>query len=96
MSQPSYIPRHRLRSRRTPVQARWASGNTFLSVRPEQLTLFDKQVERLGLTDKPMEWPYSEPLRKFAKTHRTQKYIPEYLLLGWGLELNQCDMDKVA
>ena len=46
---------------------------------------FSKLVERLGL--EPHELENSAKLRAWAEKNRTQRYVPETLLVAWGLEL---------
>lgn len=49
-------------------------------------TAFDRLVASLGLQDRPAEWEHSPVLRRFAKKHANNRYVPESLLLKWGLE----------
>lgn len=64
----------------------WSSGRGKDIPIPEATeTLFDEAVARLGLQLQPDMWPRSEQLRQFAKRNRRTHYIPEYLLIHWGL-----------
>jgi hypothetical protein len=56
-------------------------------------TYFELEVERLGIANTPEAWPHSKPLRQFAKQQRRRRYIPEWLLLAWGLELSHRDTE---
>jgi hypothetical protein len=46
-------------------------------------TKFDKEVERLRLTEE--SYAKSQQLRVWRQRHRDQCYIPERLLKAWGL-----------
>lgn len=74
---------------------RWAEYPE-VQLPPAEPTLFEQQVADLGLAQTPEAWPDSAPLRRFAKAYRSQRYIPEWLLIHWGLELRNCDLDKVT
>lgn len=49
-------------------------------------TAFDRLVAELGLADHPECWEHSPVLRRFAKKHAKDRWIPESLLCTWGLE----------
>lgn len=59
----------------------------------EAHTYFDIEVERLGLEKTPEAWPYSKPLHRFAQTYRCRRYIPEWLLVQWGLDIGEEDFN---
>ena len=44
------------------------------------------QVKELGLN--PQEYVSSAPLRSWCKRNRNHFYIPEWLLQGWGIEVD--------
>lgn len=48
---------------------------------------FEKVTRRLGLTTED-EMRRSHALRTWAKKHRSFRYIPDGLLIFWGLELD--------
>jgi len=50
---------------------------------PALLTEFEKQVERLGLTE--AQYVASVPLRHWCEHNLNRYYIPERLLETWGL-----------
>jgi len=60
---------------------------------PDKPTQFDVEVSRLGIAETPEAWPDSQPLRQFARKQRRRRYIPEWLLLAWGLELSHRDTE---
>lgn len=53
---------------------------------PEQVCAFDKLVEQLGL--RPEQYAQSTALRAWVKTNRNRRYVPEWLLLAWGLDVD--------
>jgi hypothetical protein len=60
-------------------------GKMVLDNLPVVPSRFETQVEQLGLTDRPEEWPQSEPLRQWARANRHSYFVPERLLSTWGL-----------
>lgn len=48
---------------------------------------FEKVTRRLGLTTED-EMRRSHALRTWAKKHRSFRYVPDGLLIFWGLELD--------
>jgi hypothetical protein len=68
---------------------RWSSGAYCPRVLPvpQTETQFDSLVYKLGLENRPDLWQYSDKLKKFAKAHRNKRYVPEFLLDQWGLEV---------
>ena len=49
------------------------------------LTEFERTVTRFKLS--PHEYVTSSPLREWAEQNRNSRYVPEYLLKAWGLEV---------
>lgn len=49
-------------------------------------TLFERVVEEFNLT--PDQFVQSTRLRKWARTNKNSKYIPEKLLEAWGFEVD--------
>lgn len=47
---------------------------------------FDKLTEQLQL--QPEQYAQSSALRAWVKTNRNRRYVPEWLLLAWGLEVD--------
>ena len=54
---------------------------------PVLITEFERQVERLGLTN--AEYAYSAELRHWCDRNRNRVYIPEWLLKEWGLRVEE-------
>jgi hypothetical protein len=82
-------------SRATPKERMWVAGQTYLIAEAIEPTYFDLEVKRLGLGN-PAEWPYSKSLRMWAKKNRRKHYIPEALLLTWGLAIGEREMNLCA
>jgi hypothetical protein len=56
----------------------------FTPVKPVEYE-FDKEVRRLHLTPEKLET--SQALRKWAFKHCHTRYVPEYLIEVWGLQV---------
>jgi hypothetical protein len=66
----------------------WASGAygvRVLSPVPKLETEFDMLVHKVGLENQPDLWQYNLRLKAFAKAHRNNRYVPEFLLAAWGI-----------
>ena len=48
---------------------------------------FEEAVKKLRL--KPDQYVHSERLREWAQRNKNSKFIPESLLLAWGIETDQ-------
>lgn len=65
------------------IQPNWASGGIG-SIRPSTaVTEFEKQVRKLGLTER--DCVRSEELRRWCQENSQQCYIPESLLKAWRI-----------
>lgn len=71
---------------------RWSKGVP-PPVPPDRPTHFELEVERLGLNGDRRKLFACEKLRKWAERNRDRKYIPEWLLNAWGLELWERDIN---
>ena len=60
----------------------WASGGSFV-IRPAVPTEFEMYARRLGLSERT--YVSSRELRAWCKRNRHRCYVPEWLLLEWGL-----------
>jgi hypothetical protein len=66
----------------------WASYAFFpeLAKLPEVIpTQFEQLVKELRLTNQPEKWPNSIRLRAFAENRYKIRYVPEWLLVTFGL-----------
>jgi hypothetical protein len=72
----------------------WNAAFSPTQVAGPELTLFDLEVQRLQL--QPAEWQYSQTLRSWAKANRKKHYIPEALLLAWGMQIGEREMNLCA
>lgn len=56
-------------------------------------TLFDELVEKAGLTGKPELWEFSRRLKAFAQKNRGSRYVPEWLLKVWGMDVDESEVN---
>jgi hypothetical protein len=54
---------------------------------PNKPTEFDFEIDRLGLSDERF-WEFSKSLKSWVRQHRNFRYVPEWLLDRWGLEVS--------
>ena len=69
---------------RMPRNHNWASGGAF-TIRPAGPTEFETQARKLRLTVEA--YATSRELRTWCERNRHRCYIPEWLLLEWGLRV---------
>jgi hypothetical protein len=50
-------------------------------------TMFDEQIEQLGLTGREKAWPRSKELRQWAHKHARRRFVPEKLLRVWRIRV---------
>ena len=60
-------------------------GKAALSAHPHIATQFENEVRRLGLTKDTCV--ASVELRSWCERNRNQRYVPEWLLEIWGIEV---------
>jgi len=60
-------------------------GKAALSTHPHIATQFENEVRRLGLTKDTCV--ASVELRSWCERNRNQRYVPEWLLETWGIEV---------
>jgi hypothetical protein len=60
-------------------------GKAALSAHPHIATQFENEVRRLGLTKDTCV--ASVELRSWCEQNRNQRYVPEWLLETWGIEV---------
>ena len=60
-------------------------GKAALSAPPSIATQFDNEVRRLGLNKDTCV--ASVELRSWCERNRNQRYVPEWLLETWGMEV---------
>lgn len=63
----------------------WTNGAQLI-VGPPTPTEFEQLANRLKLREHA--WPESKQLREWAQENRYRRYVPEWLLKKWNLELN--------
>lgn len=69
---------------RKPRNPNW--GKPFSQIHgPEQVCAFDKLTEKLEL--QPEQYEQSSALREWVNKNRNRRYVPEWLLLAWNLEV---------
>ena len=64
----------------------WGKSVPFGLVVPS-ISSFEEAVKELKL--KPDQYVHSERLREWAQRNKNSKFIPESLLLAWGIETDQ-------
>lgn len=85
--------KRRARDRAQGRKTTWSAGPLAYNegiVMGVQVTAWQKQLERLGLIGQ--DWPqlrHSEELRRWAAKNCQRHYIPEELLVAWGLRVNE-------
>jgi hypothetical protein len=52
----------------------------------ENICAFDKLAEKLQL--QPEQYEQSSALRAWVKSNRNRRYVPEWLLLAWNLDVD--------
>src|SRR5438046_2054497 len=89
------MPNTMIMTRRKPANSvRWASGSKSLSAATEDNAQFDALVAKLGLAGQEHAWPWSKELQRFARQHKDSRFIPEWLLRQWGLEVRVRDTQE--
>lgn len=78
-----------------PHSNRWSSGSVMGIVPPDKPTEFEEKVKRLGLSGKPEKIVTSHALKFWAEENRAEKYVPEWLLIAWGMELYESDVNWI-
>ncbi len=77
------------------INPNWAGGPGFAIPFSEQPkgtpTEFDMLVAKRKLENKGQVWPADHVLYQFAKKHRNSRYVPEWLLTQWGMEVKVMD-----
>ena len=68
-------------------------GKAALSAPPDIATQFENEVRRLGLNKDTCV--ASVELRSWCERNRNQRYVPEWLLETWGIEVIM-DYTKVS
>ena len=51
-----------------------------------EVTAFETMAKRLGLN--PDDYQNSPALQTWVRANRTKRYVPEHLLIAWGLEVD--------
>ena len=69
----------------------WASGEKEVEPSPEQLTHFEQVAEQIGVS--PQYYAYSHPLKEWVRKNRYHRYVPEWLLKEWGMQLFDADVN---
>jgi hypothetical protein len=70
---------------RRGANANWASGRPIL-LRSARSTEFEIYARKLGLT--PETYLGSPQLRQWCEQNRHRCYVPEWLLVEWGLRVD--------
>lgn len=66
------------------VDRSWGSNGVVLVPR-KRAASFDEVVKNMGLS--PAQYASSPELKEWARTNRTQRYVPIDLLIAWGFEV---------
>lgn len=73
--------------KRKPRNPTWGQPMTLTQkYGPDQVCAFDKMAEKLQL--RPEQYEQSSALRAWVKTNRNRRYVPEWLLLAWNLDVD--------
>jgi len=67
---------------RAKANSKWASGGSF-SIPPAGPTEFEMYARRLGLNERT--YAGSRELQAWCERNRHRCYVPEWLLVEWGL-----------
>ena len=59
--------------------------------RTAKLSAFEKQTRKLNLSDEAA-YVHSAKLRAWAEANRRDHYVPDALLLQWGMAVYECDV----
>lgn len=68
----------------------WASGEKQVAPILDRPTHFEQMVEQIGVT--PQFYEFSQPLKDWVRKYRYTRYVPEWLLAKWGMEVNADDV----
>jgi hypothetical protein len=71
-------------SRRRFVDRNWGSNGVVPTPR-KRVASFDEVMKNMGLA--PAQYASSVELKEWARTNRTQRYVPIDLLIAWGFEV---------
>lgn len=52
---------------------------------PEYATEFERVAAEIGVSEQYYE--FSDPLRLWVRRHKNSRYVPEWLLDKWGMEV---------
>lgn len=55
---------------------------------PDRPTQFEELVDLVGLGKRPDLWRHNDRLRRFARVHKSTRYVPEWFLAQLGLSAN--------
>ena len=66
---------------RKPPNPKWGSGH--VEMKPAGLTAFEKVVAKLKL--EPEQYTSSRTLRDWVRVNRNTRYVPEELLVAFGM-----------
>jgi len=73
------------------INPNWSGGPRYAipyrEQAPASLTEFDMLVEKRRLQNREKDWPSDPLLHLFAKQNRNSRYVPEWLLEKWGMEV---------
>jgi hypothetical protein len=82
----AYSPKFKL-----TMEPNWASGEKEIAPFEEHPTYFEQTAEKIGV--KPEFYVFSEPLKEWVRKNRYDRYVPEWLLKEWGLEVYDEDVN---
>ena len=57
-----------------------------MPMRHKRVASFDEVVKDMGLS--PAQYATSVELKEWARTNRTQRYVPIDLLVAWGFDVD--------
>jgi len=57
-----------------------------------KMSAFERRARRLKLTE--ADYAHSTKLRAWAEANRRDHYVPDALLLKWGMEVYECDVSN--
>jgi hypothetical protein len=63
-------------------------------IRPEGASAFERVARRLRLT--PSQYATSAELKAWVRKHKDEKYVPPYLLVLWGFDVDDKLFGKTA